>query len=206
MPRIYLKPKSPEFDTSDREPDKQLCDMPGCVQHADHRAPKDRSLNEYWNLCLDHVREYNKAWNYFVGMSDKEIYDYMYKSALWDRPTFSFKHHYHDFEEMLHTKAWHAKMGEEAGDPPPRSDHNKARAGQIDPHSPEAQALEIMGLEAPITLDDIKKRYKQLMKEHHPDLRKGDKESEELVKKINMSYTILKVSFQKFEKMAERFE
>ena len=44
------------------------------------------------------------------------------------------------------------------------------------------------------------------MKEHHPDLRKGDKKSEELVKKINMSYTILKVSFQKFEKMAERFE
>lgn len=204
MPKIYLKPKSPEFDQEEPQKTSNLCEMPGCIQTAEHKAPKDRSLNHYWHFCLDHVREYNSAWNYFVGMSDHEIYEHMYKSSLWDRPTWSFKHKFHDFDEMVRDKAWHAAMGDEAGDPAP----NETRRSRIkiDPFSPEGQALETMGLEPPVNLEEIKSRYKKLMKEHHPDLRKGDKESEELVKKINMAYTILKMSYMKYEKMAERFE
>lgn len=205
MPKIYLKPKSPEFESNKPKVGEKICDMPGCQNKAEHRAPKDRSLDAYWNLCLDHAREYNKAWNYFVGMSDNEIYESMYQSSLWDRPTFSFKEDMKDFEDILRDKAWRAAKGDDEDED---ADHHEQRKNKhwrshIDQNSPEGQALTIMGLEPPITLDEIKSRYKALMKEHHPDLRRGDKESEELVKKVNMSYTILKMSFQKFEKMTQ---
>ena len=204
MPKIHLKPKSPEYEDPRPNTGERMCDMPGCSANADHKAPKDRSLGEYWHLCLDHVREYNQAWNFFGGLSDKEIYDHMVKSAMWDRPTWSSKHDYAEFEEQLKNKAWHAAQGLDEDDPPPHREKQKRRVN-IDPATPEGQALEVMGLTPPVTLEDIKTKYKNLMKENHPDLRKGDKEAEELVKQINMAYTILKMSYQKFEKIADQF-
>lgn len=50
----------------------------------------------------------------------------------------------------------------------------------------------------------IKARYKELAKKHHPDLNKGSNKSEELLKEINMAYTILKVAFEKFEDLPQR--
>ena len=50
------------------------CDVPGCTSAGEFRAPKGRNqLNEYFWFCLDHVREYNRAWNYYAGMSEDEI-------------------------------------------------------------------------------------------------------------------------------------
>ena len=83
------------------------------------------------------------------------------------------------------------------------AEHNaetaKAYAG-----TPEFEALSIMGLEPPITLDGIKARYKELAKQYHPDLNQGDKKAEDLLKSINMAYTILKLSYAKFEKLEAR--
>ena len=58
-----------------------------------------------------------------------------------------------------------------------------------------------MELEVPITLTDIKKRYKELAKKYHPDLNPNNKDAEEQLKKVNMAYTILKVAYEKFEKL-----
>lgn len=58
-----------------------------------------------------------------------------------------------------------------------------------------------MGLEAPVTLKDIKARYKELAKKYHPDLNQNDKKAEDLLKTVNMAYTILKLSYAKFEKL-----
>ena len=41
----------------------------------EYRAPKGRErLNEYFWFCLNHVREYNKAWDYYAGMSERECH------------------------------------------------------------------------------------------------------------------------------------
>ena len=63
------------------------------------------------------------------------------------------------------------------------------------------EALAIFGLEPPLTLEDIKIRYKELAKKYHPDLNKGCARSEELLKQVNMSYTVLKLAFQKFDQL-----
>ena len=64
------------------------------------------------------------------------------------------------------------------------------------PHSPEDEALVIMDLPVGATLDEIKVRYKELVKRHHPDANGGDKEAEERLKLINQAYTILKAQAQ----------
>jgi DnaJ-class molecular chaperone len=56
-----------------------------------------------------------------------------------------------------------------------------------------------MGLTPPVSFEKIKERYRTLMKTYHPDLKPGDAEAEELVKRVNMAYTILKAAHEKYE-------
>jgi curved DNA-binding protein CbpA len=52
-------------------------------------------------------------------------------------------------------------------------------------------ALAIMKLSPPLTADAIKRRYKELVKQHHPDANGGDKLAEERLKAINQAYATL---------------
>lgn len=50
---------------------------------------------------------------------------------------------------------------------------------------------EILGVKRDASQDDIKKAYRQLVKQYHPDAHPGDKEVEEKFKKINAAYSVL---------------
>ena len=50
---------------------------------------------------------------------------------------------------------------------------------------------EVLGLQKSATADEIKKAYRKLAKENHPDLHPGDKAAEERFKEINEAYEIL---------------
>ena len=63
--------------------------------------------------------------------------------------------------------------------------------------------MAIMGLKPPVTLDELKTRYKTLAKKHHPDLNQGNPQSEELLKQINMAYTILKLAFEEYKRLPD---
>jgi len=201
MPRIQLKPKSPEFDNSQNKTVLRCCDMPGCNLEGDFRAPKDRGLNEHYWFCLEHVREYNQAWDFFSGMSAAEIEEHILRSALWDRPTRRFDS---EAEENLRQKAWSFYQNDEGFEGQKHSDHNNGSYRHIDRSSPEFEALAVMGLEPPVDLKAIKERYRELAKKLHPDRNKGDSKSEELLKQINMSYTILKLAYEKFDQLDDK--
>lgn len=198
MPRIRLKPKSPEFDQPEKKVRSKGCDMPGCREHGEHRAPRDRSLKENYWFCFDHVKEYNAAWNFFSGMSDQEVEQQILNSLYGDRPTWRY-----DVDgaaaDALRRVAWQTYNNTEKE--PPRYN---GRKNEIPVQTPEGEALAIMELEPPVTLKDIKIRYKELAKKHHPDLNPGDSKAEDLLKSINMAYTILKLSYAKFEKLEAR--
>src|SRR5215475_13028722 len=64
------------------------CDHPGCIAGGDFRAPKSRlDLHNYYWFCLDHVRAYNSAWNYYAGMNDTEIEAEIRHDTVWHRPS-----------------------------------------------------------------------------------------------------------------------
>ncbi len=50
------------------------CEAPGCRLQGEYRAPfaRDR-LDQYRWFCLEHVRDYNKKWDYFAGLDASEI-------------------------------------------------------------------------------------------------------------------------------------
>ena len=200
MPRIFLKPNSAEFADPQRHIHDRICDMPECRAQAEFRAPKDRSLSDYYVFCEAHIREYNKAWNYFEGMTDSDIEDSIYKSFYGDRPTWKYGVN-GNAEDMLYQKAW--KMYGHSGEAPGKEEREKDKIGASQ-YSKEYEAMAIMGLEPPLTFGVIKSRYRELALKHHPDRNQGSKESEDLLKQINMAYTVLKVAYEKFEKLPNR--
>src|SRR5262249_37894750 len=91
-----MKHDSPLFDRIRVKPDKDrrlraecpACDWPNCEAPATHRAPKGRQRErEYWRFCLDHVRAYNHAYNFFAGMSAPDIAPHQKDAGIGHRPT-----------------------------------------------------------------------------------------------------------------------
>ena len=197
MPRIFLKPNSAEFaDKKDAAMKTLACDMPGCQEAGDHRAPKNRGLSDYYNFCLEHVREYNSAWDFFAGMPSHEVEEHMVNSIYGDRPTRRFD--MPGMAEALKRKAWQTYNFTDEEPPQQRYTSKENR------NTPEFEAMAIMGLGPPVTLEVIKTRYKELAKKYHPDLNGGCSKSEELLKQVNMAYTILKLAYENFDKLPDR--
>ncbi|WP_315919064.1 J domain-containing protein [Mesorhizobium sp. SP-1A] len=172
-----------------------LCQWDGCKEPGTHRAPVGRMKEgEYFRFCFDHVREYNKGFNYFSGLADSDIARFQKEALTGHRPT------------------W--KMGASAGtrSAPDFAQHRSGRAGYYrnigDPfnlfgesHAAprerkarplEAKALETLGLDARATGKDIKARYKELVKRHHPDANGGDRGSEDRFRDVLQAYRVLK--------------
>ena len=66
---------------------EHVCDKEGCGKPAEYRAPKDRTLTDYYWFCLEHVQEYNARWDYYEGMSPLEIEEHLKQDVCWQRPT-----------------------------------------------------------------------------------------------------------------------
>ena len=69
------------------------CEAEGCAAEGEFKAPRDNrgSNGREWRwLCLDHVRAFNSAYNYFDGMSPDEISDAQSPYPAWDRATKAF--------------------------------------------------------------------------------------------------------------------
>ncbi len=187
------------------------CDVPGCPHTGEYKAPKSRyDLRDYFWFCLDHVREYNANWDFFKGMSSSEIEHHMHKTAVWDRPTWRMTEA-GATEDRTREKIYaHFTRGESVfGDFSMNGDNEeptRERDAHIDigtiPH-PTIEALSVLGLAPPVVWEEVKSRYKSLAKKYHPDTNK-DANAEEQFKKVNMAYTILKLSFQTYSQLDER--
>ena len=62
-----------------------------CKEVGKFKAPaeRDNSKNFKW-LCAEHVKLFNKSWNYFDGMSQNEIENFLKSDLTWHRPTQKF--------------------------------------------------------------------------------------------------------------------
>lgn len=159
--------------------DAHVCEHPGCEREGIYRAPKSRrSLTTFLWFCLDHVREYNAAWNYYEGMSEMEIEVELRKDAIWHRPTWPLR--------GQPDEGFHDPFGLFDDDRPER--RSEGQVGGSDWRSRDAEALAVLDLTPPVTVAAIKQRYKELVKRHHPDANGGDSGHEEMLKEINRAY------------------
>lgn len=168
----------------------RVCDWPDCTAQGDFRAPRSRDeLRSFFHFCLDHVRAYNQSWDFFKGMSRSEIEGYLREDVTWHRPTWRL-----GVRSGEAGSAWRwqdpfgvfTTGGGTAGTHGASEwDRPAARGGKTE------KMLKVMELEPGVGRDQLKARYKELVKRHHPDLHGGDKKCEERLKLINEAYTYL---------------
>ena len=70
---------------------ENICDWKNCKSIGKFKAPKekDNSKNFRW-FCLEHIKEFNKSWDYFSDMSENQILDFIRSDITWHKPTQSF--------------------------------------------------------------------------------------------------------------------
>ena len=171
------------------------CDSPKCNEKGEYRAPKSRvMLNKYFYFCLDHIKEYNKSWDFYKGMSVEQIENSIRSNTFWDRPSWplknSFKNTFDEFNEYIED---FVKNDDD------RINDTYFKNKLIDENltKDEAKALKELDLKMPISLEKIKKNYKKLVKIFHPDVNGNNKDAEEKFKQINESYKLLLKKFMK---------
>ncbi len=50
---------------------KIICDWKNCKKPGDYRAPIERDNSRKFRLlCLEHIKIFNKKWNYFANMNN----------------------------------------------------------------------------------------------------------------------------------------
>ena len=59
--------------------------------------------------------------------------------------------------------------------------------------TPEARALNVLGLDEGATAHEIKSQFRKLAKENHPDRKPGDKEAEKRFREVRDAYEVLKL-------------
>ena len=140
----------------------RLCDREGCELPGDRPAPKSPNSPERWMFCEGHAAEYNTNWDYFAGLTAEEA---AARAAEEESGASAFRRSAH--------YSW--------GGP---GDGSKSRD--------EMRALSALGLDSDATYKEVRTAYRQLAKEHHPDLKQGDKEAEQRFREIQAAYDVLK--------------
>ena len=168
MSSRYFRPQREPAHAVDGE--ERTCDWPGCDGEGLYRAPRSpRELYVYQWFCLEHVRQYNSAWNYFDGMNDDQVEHDVRRDTVWHRPS------------------WPLSGRGAIRDPFGLLDEAQVAPPRRIP-TPAEEAMVVLDLRPPVSTAAVKARYKELVKRHHPDANGGDKASEEKFKQITQAY------------------
>lgn len=187
--------RDPQAEARSHAPE---CQWDGCHEPGTHRAPVGRMAEgEYFRFCFDHVREYNKGYNYFSGVPDSDIARFQKEALTGHRPTWRMGIN----GQARSTADFSTKRSGRAGYYNRLRDPFNVFGGSADASAPprerkvralEAKALESLGLDAKATGADIKARYKELVKRHHPDANGGNRGSEDRFRDVVQAYRVLK--------------
>ena len=149
------------------------------------------------------MKQYNREYNFFEGMSDTEVSEFQRSAAIGHRPTWT-----------IGANSWAHGITQPGGKPTAAS-ADPARKPKSDPfeffarpetEKPKKRAadsrppvgkvalknLRALNLEGGASKDEIKTRFKELVKRHHPDANGGDRGSEDRLREIIVAYNFLK--------------
>lgn len=183
------------------------CEAPGCSHPGLYRAPKGRKQEgQYWRFCIDHVRAYNAAYNYFDGMNDAAVEAYQKDAMIGHRPTWSMGVNpaaggegkakgakpeaerdwaYADPLGILRANGLGGGAGRRQAEPEPQRPRHSAAV---------RKALDVMGLDENADTAAIKAQYKTLVKRFHPDANGGDRSFEDRLRDIIRAHDVLRAA------------
>tara|TARA_Y100000996_G_scaffold397727_1_gene365069 strand:- start:17 stop:601 length:585 start_codon:yes stop_codon:yes gene_type:complete len=174
----------------------KICDSENCNEKGEYRAPKSRiRLNEYFYFCLKHIKEYNKSWDFYKGLTVNQIELSMRKDTVWDRPSWPLKGDPNKVLDQINEFISNDYNLFKKDKDFIEFDKNRLEDVSLTPE--QNKALQLFGLKLPVNLEELKKKYKKLVKIFHPDVNDNNKEAENKFKEINESYKLLLKKFTK---------
>ena len=129
---------------------------------------------------------FNQSWNYFEGMNQNEIENFLKSDLTWHRPTQKFGSTDNFFNIL-----WNNTLSDKFkifGDEKYVNTNIKKLSEK------DRDAFKIMGLEFTADWETIQKKFKTLVKKFHPDRNSGNKKFEDKLKKITLAYSHLKMT------------
>ena len=193
--RIRVKPEE------DRLLRKKLpeCEWDGCGKPGKHPAPKGRdNEGEYHYFCLDHVRQYNKQYNYFNGMKDTELRDWQKRDKTGHRPTWKLGQNSYAALNGGKKRSGSARAQaafedpfDVLGDGETGTQHGRPQRAV---RTSEIKHLHTLGLDETATPEQVKVQYKKLVKRLHPDANAGSRANEDKLREIIQAYDFLRKS------------
>ena len=162
---------------------ENLCNHPNCKEEGVYKAPLGYdNLSNYQWFCMEHIKEFNKKWNYHKKMDASEIENDIRFDTIWRRPTNSFGSGKKFYNFSIN--------GEDMG-----SFDNPAA---YQPQSNKLlKSLTILKLDINTDIKLIKKSYKELVKEHHPDVKGNSKKVIDKFREIVEAYNYLIERYKK---------
>ena len=170
---------------------KNICDWNNCKELGEYKAPIERDNSKKFRmLCLKHIREFNKNWNYFSGMDDNQILNFLKSDMTWHKPTQSFSSSDNFFKVL-----WNNTLKDEF-------DKNKFEGefnhmSRFNFNHKDIKAFGILGISVGLKWQKIQEKFKILVKKFHPDINSGNKKFENKLKEITLAYTQLKNTYRK---------
>jgi curved DNA-binding protein CbpA len=177
------------------------CEWQGCAEPGLYPAPKGRGQEgEYHRFCLDHVRQYNKAYNYFAGMPDEDVAKHQKEDVIGHRPTWfvgvnsSARKRGTFAPERRNGFSWRFTPQDPFGlfGAKAKAEPKQATEETRPLRRAERKCLRQLNLEDGATKAEIKARFKDLVKRHHPDLNRGDRRSEDKLREVIQAYNYLR--------------
>ncbi|ORE91455.1 J domain-containing protein [Aurantimonas sp. 22II-16-19i] len=174
------------------KPRAPACAWEGCKEDGIYKAPLGRDFEgQYLNFCVDHVRQYNKSYNYFSGLNDDAIQKYLKDAMTGHRPTWAMGRNGSSQSTARSGRAGAGRPKDPFGlfgeDGAPRPESRRPKVRPL-----EKKAFENLDLEAGSSGETIRRRYKDLVKQLHPDANGGDRSQEDRLREVIQAYKLLK--------------
>ena len=180
------------------------CEAEGCREPGEFRAPGSRGAGfdgpgDWRWFCLDHVREFNSAYDWFEGMTPDEILAAQSPIYGWRTESPAFRGagglgagvdgmpRWADFADPLDA------IGSRAADIRARAAWRREHEVSQTRFTPrEREALGVMGLDPQADRKRLRRRYSELVRRYHPDRNGGDRSHEGKLQRVVEAYQLLR--------------
>ena len=155
---------------------ENICEWENCKEIGEFKAPleKDNSKNYKW-LCKEHIKFFNKNWNYFEGMSQKEIENFLKSDLTWHRPTQKFGSSDNFFNIL-----WNNALSDKFNLFQEEKIFSNLKDRKLS--EKDKDAFKNMGLEFNADWSSIRKKFKTLVRKLLPDRYSANKQLEDKLK------------------------
>lgn len=148
----------------------------------------------YLLFCLEHVKDYNKGYNFVAGPSDAEIARFQQEAAKGSRATLGSSINQSAGAPLPSTARSGSAKVINARKTAAQRQVQRAELQKRKLKVLEAKAFETLGLSEDASPEEIRSRYRDRLKMHHPDANQGNRGSEEELQASIQAHKILKLN------------